>query len=274
MGATESSPATPTCKPFLNKHLAHVSDPRSPTAGILRTPIEVASSPQDNPLTEPKEEEASAGKENPGGDPRSPTPGISRTPMKAMVSDTLNSLVKQLSEAFVAETPDQELLLEEPLSQEQKPGVAIAVEEELCGGRSLRKDDSDRNVSLGQSPLWTEEKDKQPYLGTFTGAVMRPACFTSAPCPAGGKPTRRKTSSKILAAAASGGAGRSPLSTLQDDNSPTTLTPCQGKRHLSLTENSGERKEVAANSRLGLKPGSCAWDALNKENQQCHLVQN
>lgn len=41
MGAAESFPATPTSKPFLNKHLAHVSDPRSPTPGILRTPIEV-----------------------------------------------------------------------------------------------------------------------------------------------------------------------------------------------------------------------------------------
>uniref|UniRef100_A0A8D2IWS6 Uncharacterized protein n=1 Tax=Varanus komodoensis TaxID=61221 RepID=A0A8D2IWS6_VARKO len=82
MGASESSPATPTCKPLLNRHLGHVSDPRSPTAGILRTPIEVWKEPM--PFLE--QDELVANNQNPNWDPRSPTPGISRTPMKAVVA--------------------------------------------------------------------------------------------------------------------------------------------------------------------------------------------
>lgn len=39
MGVSGSAPATPTAP--RNKHLAHLRDPRSPSAGILRTPIEV-----------------------------------------------------------------------------------------------------------------------------------------------------------------------------------------------------------------------------------------
>ncbi|OXB60474.1 hypothetical protein ASZ78_000765 [Callipepla squamata] len=40
MGASGSAPTTPAPGPLRNRHLAHVSDPRSPSAGILRTPIE------------------------------------------------------------------------------------------------------------------------------------------------------------------------------------------------------------------------------------------
>lgn len=41
MGASGSAPTTPVPGSLRNRHLAHVSDPRSPSAGILRTPIEV-----------------------------------------------------------------------------------------------------------------------------------------------------------------------------------------------------------------------------------------
>ncbi|CAM4433343.1 cell division cycle-associated protein 3 [Lepidochelys kempii] len=268
MGAAESFPATPTSKPFLNKHLAHVSDPRSPTPGILRTPIEVESSPQRSPLAEPQEV-VTAAEQSQSWDPRSPTLGISRTPMKAVMADTINCLVKQLSEAFGAETMEQESLLEEPLDQGPNLGAACAPEEET-NGKNLRGEGSARDASQEKIPMWGEEK--QPPSNTCTQPVMRPAHFTDPPRTSGGKPTRRKASNKVLAA--SGGTGRSPLSILQDDNSPSTLTPRQGKRHPSLSENPREWKEVAADPGCSLKSGGRAWNNLNKENQHCHLVEN
>ncbi|XP_010139800.1 PREDICTED: cell division cycle-associated protein 3, partial [Buceros rhinoceros silvestris] len=85
------------------------------------------------------------------------------------------------------------------------------------------------------------------------------------------KPVRRKTNNKVMAT--SGGTGRSPLSILQDDNSPSAPVPRQGKRHV-LGENLGEKKEVTVDLSRTLKSGSCAWSDLNKENQRCPLVEN
>lgn len=100
MGASGSAPTTPVPGPLRNRHLAHVSDPRSPSAGILRTPIEVQRFPLSSLLTAlrgpsapavlPQVVSSPAGSPQPGpaqagaqdADPRSPTPGISRTPMK------------------------------------------------------------------------------------------------------------------------------------------------------------------------------------------------
>lgn len=71
MGASGSAPATPAAP--RNKHLAHVTDPRSPTAGILRTPIEVGALPLPLPSAwlRPAAPTAalSAGGELPGGQP-------------------------------------------------------------------------------------------------------------------------------------------------------------------------------------------------------------
>nr|XP_009683475.1 PREDICTED: cell division cycle-associated protein 3 [Struthio camelus australis] len=103
------------------------------------------------------------------------------------------------------------------------------------------------------------------YLGVLGLAVT---CFF---CSLGSKPIRRKTSNKIMAT--SGGTGRSPLSILQDDNSPGALVPRQGKRH-ALGETLGERKEVTVDLNRSLKSGSCTWSDLNKENQQCPFVEN
>ncbi|XP_009579828.1 PREDICTED: cell division cycle-associated protein 3, partial [Fulmarus glacialis] len=85
------------------------------------------------------------------------------------------------------------------------------------------------------------------------------------------KPVRCKTNNKIMAT--SGGTGRSPLSILQDDNSPSAPVPRQGKRHV-LGENLGEKKEVTVDLSRSLKSENCAWSDLNKENQQCPFVEN
>ncbi|XP_067402004.1 cell division cycle-associated protein 3 isoform X2 [Emydura macquarii macquarii] len=269
MGAAESFPATPPAKPFLREHLAHVRDPRSPTPGILRTPIEVENSPQRSPLAEPEEAEMTAAGQSQGWDPRSPTLGISRTPMKAVMADTINCLVKQLSEAFGAETTDQESVMEERLDQRPNLGAACIPGED-ANGKKLESSAVD--ASQEKIPMWGEEREKQPLSNICAQPVIKPARFADPPRTSGGKPTRRKASNKVLAA--SGGTGRSPLSILQDDNSPSTLTPRQGKRHPSLAENLGERKEVAADPGCSLKSGGCAWNDLNKENRHCRLVEN
>ncbi|XP_069721678.1 cell division cycle-associated protein 3 [Phaenicophaeus curvirostris] len=235
MGVTGSAPATPC-----NKLLAHVSDPRSPSAGILRTPIEVLSSPAGSPAPGP----AAAAPER---DPRSPTPGISRTPMRSEPSDSVDYLVKQLSEAFGAETPlagatcpPEEPVVEEPALQ-STPEAAAAPAREV-------------------------EKPPSPSV-----APARPARVAALSFSSGSKPARRKTNSKIVAT--TGGTSRSPLSILQDDNSPSTPVSRQGKRHV-LGENLMEKKEVTVDLSRTLKSGSCAWSDLNKENQRCRFVEN
>lgn len=69
MGVSGSAPVAPH-----NKHLAHVSDPRSPSAGIFRTPIEVGALPPAFPRGGPRPAAPtrlalSAGGELPGGQP-------------------------------------------------------------------------------------------------------------------------------------------------------------------------------------------------------------
>nr|XP_005486103.1 cell division cycle-associated protein 3 isoform X1 [Zonotrichia albicollis] len=234
MGASGSAPATPAAP--RNKHLAQVTDPRSPTAGILRTPIEVVSSPAGSPQPSPAETPAGTGQER---DPRSPTPGISRTPMRAVSSDSVDRLVKQLSEAFGAEAA----------APEPAPPAAAGPAEE---------------PAQRSSPPAGQGAERPP-----SPSAARPARPAGHGLSSGNKPLRHKPSNKFMAT--SGGTGRSPLSILRDDNSPSAPAPRQGKRHV-LGENLGEKKEVDLSR--SLKSGNCGWSDLNKENQQCPFVEN
>ncbi|NXP05094.1 CDCA3 protein, partial [Thinocorus orbignyianus] len=265
MGVSGSLPATPAAP--RNKHLAHLRDPRSPSAGILRTPIEVMSSPQPSP-TEPAAavEEASQ-----GCDPPSPTPGISRTPMRAVSSDSVDCLVKQLSEAFGDEAvppepspagrPAEEGVEEEP-ARRSPPYPAAASGEEAERPPSPSPSAAPSRAARVAGPGFSS--GKRSVRGLRRRRLPGADSNTR-------KPLRRKTNNKIMAT--SGGTGRSPLSILQDDNSPSAPAPRQGKRHV-LGENIGEKKEVIVDLSRSLKAGNCAWSNLNKENQQCPFVEN
>ncbi|NXP01432.1 CDCA3 protein, partial [Certhia brachydactyla] len=189
-------------------------------------------------------------------DPRSPTPGISRTPMRAVSSDSVDRLVKQLSEAFGAEAAAPE---------PEPPEAAVAAEE----------------PAQRSSPPVGEEAERPPSPSTARPGRPAGHGFSSAPlslvvmhwcvsfCQLVSKPIRHKPNNKFTVT--SGGAGRSPLSILRDDNSPSALAPRQGKRHV-LGENLGEKKEVDLSR--SLKSGNRTWSDLNKENQQCPFVEN
>ncbi|KAF1642621.1 Cell division cycle-associated protein 3, partial [Eudyptes chrysocome] len=297
MGVSGSVPATPR-----NKHLAHVRDPRSPSAGILRTPIEVVSSPAGSPQPGPAEPAAGTSQDR---DLRSPTPGISRTPMRAASggergrrgkagglhgaarpltpssilpspADSVDRLVKQLSEAFGVEAAPQE---------PAPPGAACPAEEPAA--EEPARWSSPPAGGPGTAAPSGEEAERPP---SPSAALARPARVAapgfSGKCSVwwvtqprlrvpgglhGSKPVRRKTNTKVMAT--SGGTGRSPLSILQDDNSPSAPAPRQSKRHM-LGENLGEKKEVTVDLSRSLKSGNCAWSDLNKENQQCPFVEN
>ncbi|NXO56544.1 CDCA3 protein, partial [Aramus guarauna] len=251
MGVSGSAPATPAA--LRNKHMAHVTDPRSPSAGILRTPIEVVSSPAGSP--QPGSAEPAAGTSQ-DRDPRSPTPGISRTPMRAASSDSVDCLVKQLSEAFGVEA----------VPQEPAPPGAACPTEEPAAEEPARRSSPPAGGTEAAAASSGEEAERSPSLSVAPARPARVAGFSS-----GSKPVRRKTNNKIMAS--SGGTCRSPLSILQDDNSPSGPVPRQGKRHV-LGESLGEKKEVTVDLSRSLKSGNCAWSDLNKENQQCPFMEN
>ncbi|XP_023801889.1 cell division cycle-associated protein 3 [Cyanistes caeruleus] len=133
------------------------------------------------------------------------------------------------------------------------------------GRAPANKPKGDLALPLPSSPqVHLEAAERPPSPGT-----ARPGRPAGHGLPSVSKPIRHKPNNKFMAT--SGGTGRSPLSVLQDDNSPSAPAPRQGKRHV-LGENLGEKKEVDPSR--SLKSGNCAWSDLNKENQQCPFVEN
>lgn len=97
-------------------HVSHLIDPRSPSAGIDRTPIQVGA------VVSKMSDELKS--ENPStfSDPRSPSIGISRTPVRDVMTATVGSLARRLGLLFHSETQKdqetfrgEELLSTEPL---------------------------------------------------------------------------------------------------------------------------------------------------------------
>nr|KAF6373197.1 hypothetical protein mPipKuh1_002490 [Pipistrellus kuhlii] len=241
MGSAKSVPVTPPARPPPhNKLLARVADPRSPSAGITRTPIQVESSPQPNLASGKQLEDPNQAEDS---DPRSPTLGIARTPMK---------------------TSSGEPVLEVPSSSDvDLPlGTQCSLEDQMPHGRQ---------TELPSKQVFSEEETGQPSETLMTSQGSdKPTKDPETPRSSGSKRNRRKPQGKAL--------GRSPLTILQDDNSPGTLTLRQGKRPSSLSENVRELKEgaILGTGRL-LRSGGQAWEQgqdHDKENQHFALVEN
>ncbi|XP_054552442.1 cell division cycle-associated protein 3 isoform X2 [Talpa occidentalis] len=264
MGSAKSVPVTPVGPPLRNKHLARVADPRSPSAGILRTPIQVESSPQPNPRVEEQLENPNQALDS---DPRSPTLGIARTPMKTSSGEPPNPLMKQLSEVF------------ENGASKFNPTVEPAVPMETPTSSGLDLPLGNQFSLENQMSPWSEtepskqEGKEETGLPTDTSVANQGSDKSfrepETPRSSGSKYGRRKPKGKVL--------GRSPLSILQDDNSPGTLTSRQGKRPSPLSENVRDLKEGTF---LGIgrpKTGGRAWEQRqehDKENQHFPVVEN
>ncbi|XP_016077324.1 PREDICTED: cell division cycle-associated protein 3 isoform X2 [Miniopterus natalensis] len=231
MGSAKSVPVTPVRPPPHNKHLARVADPRSPSAGIQRTPIQVESSPQPNLTAGEQLEHPNQAQDS---DPRSPTLGIARTPMKTSGGEPI-------------------LPLEAPSSSEL----------DLPLGTQHSPEDQMPHGSQTEHPskqVFSEEETGQPSETLMASQGLdKHMRDPETPRPSGSKRNRRKPNGKVL--------GRSPLTILQDDNSPGTLTPRQGKRPSPLSENVRELKE-------GAILGTGRLLDHDKENQHFALVKN
>nr|XP_015805728.2 cell division cycle-associated protein 3 [Nothobranchius furzeri] len=101
MGSSESKLAvSAAAKPELvlkRTHVSHLIDPRSPSAGIDRTPIQVGDL-ESKTLPAVKSECLLA-----ISDPRSPSLGISRTPMREVMRATVGSFARRLGMLFHSE---------------------------------------------------------------------------------------------------------------------------------------------------------------------------
>ncbi|EGV98544.1 cell division cycle-associated protein 3 isoform X1 [Cricetulus griseus] len=270
MGSTQSISGTPARPLPHNKHLARVADPRSPSAGIQRTPIQVESSPQPSLSTE----ELSCPKQAQDPDPRSPTLGIARTPMKISGTDPPSSLVKELSEEFETEASKSIYPTELALPQQ----TLLSSELDLPLDSQLSLEDQLlpwSQIELPSKQVFTKEEAKQSTeLIIASQNSDKPSRDPETPQSSGSKLNRRKANSKVL--------GRSPLTILQDDNSPGALTLRQGKRPSPLSENGKDLKEgvILGTGRLlktGGGGGGGAWEQSqdhDKENQHFALMES
>uniref|UniRef100_A0A8I5ZP48 Cell division cycle associated 3 n=1 Tax=Rattus norvegicus TaxID=10116 RepID=A0A8I5ZP48_RAT len=254
MGSTQSVSGTPARPLPRNKHVSRVADPRSPSAGIQRTPIQVESSPQPNPPAE----QLNSLKQAQDPDPRSPTLGIARTPMKISGPDSQCPLVKELSEVFETEVSETEV--SESISS---PVLGLPQETPLSSELDLPPD-PDPQVSLEDQLLpWsqTELNSKQVFA----------------------KEEAKQSTETMVSGQTSDKPSRDPETPQSSGTKLKTLTLTkpflpQGKRPSALSENVKDLKEgVILGTGRFLKAGGGAWEQNedhDKENQHFALMES
>ncbi|XP_048476933.1 cell division cycle-associated protein 3 isoform X2 [Rhincodon typus] len=289
MGTSGSTCAeTPVRAPY-NRHLSNALDPRSPSAGIVRTPIEVLSSPSpDRADAESEEEEeeelatatatstATVGARGSSGpsDPRSPTPGVNRTPFKISVTAKLNHLVRQLSGVFVSEEAEGHLPAErgdgagddDKEEEEGASGTAVDqlldCEEEGGDGSELPTSDQD------DGETWPAPKEMAAAtIPSGTGPARpgnRPLVWTDS-LPRGPTAAKRNPAPGKLPAP---GTIRSPLQPLAGGNSPGSAL---GLRQIHKAAVSERIQDPEARSTMKAAPPDPAV-CQDKENNYCLLT--
>nr|XP_033781583.1 cell division cycle-associated protein 3 [Geotrypetes seraphini] len=229
MGSVDSKAVATPAKPLRARHLARVLDPRSPSVGIPRTPIEVVGPPRNSPAASEVQKNVVQDAVS-VVDPRSPTHDITRTPLKPTDTETVTCLAMQLSETFISEEEDM-LLTKSSLD---KPGAQEGdVQGETQGDDPVSRLE-EKEVVVKDVP----EKMQTALKGwRFEDKMQRsnrsPTAMTSS---GGGRPVRQKsrtTGGKGLVTPA--GHGRLPLKALCDD-SPNTICHRQVKRPLVLSD--------------------------------------
>lgn len=247
MGAAESRDQVTPCRPIQNRHLSRVTDPRSPTAGIMRTPIEVGDSPKRTIMCEQEEEEEVV-ESTEIADPRSPTHGIVRTPLRPSLHDSLNFLAKQLSEVFVSEDPGIE---GGPAVDVDSP--APSSEEQAVGDQACIPSSRVEETAV-ESPVVQAAVPAEPTPPPLQPQKQR----GKSPHGSGSKNIRQRPRKALMTAVP----GRSPLKILQEDNSPSTAV--QNRQIKMIAFQSDPPSSVRS-----LKISHSSWEmSYNKENTQ------
>ncbi|KAM3914083.1 cell division cycle-associated protein 3 [Leptodactylus fuscus] len=250
MGASDSKMKPVTPSRLRNQHLIHVLDPRSPSVGIPRTPIEVLETPPRS-LTAVQEEEVT---ESPlVNDPRSPTQGIVRTPLRSSIHASLNLLAKQLSEVFLSEDS--------------------GIEGSLAANKEAPAETPDVHPMTDILPP-PAEKTKEPEA--VQGPAMSPLVAAETTLPmenqqrsrgkspraAGTKNIRHRPRKALVSSAH----GRSPLKILQEDNSPSTAVQNRQIKKILL-----QSEQPSALSPL--KISHCGWE-MSQDKENAHYIQS
>ncbi|KAM5140659.1 cell division cycle-associated protein 3 [Mantella aurantiaca] len=246
MGAAESRGQVTPSRPIQNLHLSRVTDPRSPTAGIMRTPIEVGDTPRHTLTSEQDEEEA----EEPSdiSDPRSPTHGIVRTPLRPSLHDSLTLLVKQLSEVFVLEDSGIE---GSPAADVEPPAASSedqAASDEASAPASSVQETAEDTPDVIEAAAQAEPT---PHL------LQKQKPRSKSPHASGSKNVRQRSRKPLMSSVP----GRSPLKILREDNSPSTTVQNRQVKKILQSE--------PPLSLRSLKISHNSWEmSHNKENAQ------
>ncbi|XP_041038518.1 cell division cycle-associated protein 3, partial [Carcharodon carcharias] len=232
MGTSGSTCVETPVRVAYNRHLSNALDPRSPSTGILRTPIEVLSSPSPGVPEADSEEEVDMEKPSGPLDPRSPTPGVTRTPLKLTVTDKLSQLVRQLSGVFISQEPEGEASEgggeEEEEEEEGSDASELPVDELLDCEEEEDGQAEEMGVPLASEPKADPTKETPPTPKGLAAAAVAAAEGTpqqgcSHPRSLLPQPGPQVTKWKQAKAALLPGTRRSPLRLLRDDNSPSSV---------------------------------------------------